>query len=62
METEGDFSLIIEGCLETCPYCSALHICIAMFACASPGDYLFEQSGWTSYSAQVQAMINGQIH
>jgi hypothetical protein len=36
VETEGAFSLMIEGCLETLPYCSAPYICAAMFACTGP--------------------------
>ena len=38
METDGAFSLMIEGCLETCPYCSPPYICAVMFACAGPED------------------------
>ena len=34
METEEAFSLNIEGCLDTCPYCSALYICVAIPGCA----------------------------
>jgi hypothetical protein len=30
---------MIEGCLETLPYCSAPYICAVMFACTGPEIY-----------------------
>ena len=58
-ETEGAFSLMIEGCLEMYPYCSAPYICAAMFACTGRAGYACSRySGWMNCSECETAMFN----
>src|SRR2546429_7582714 len=45
---------MIEGCLETLPYCSAPYICAVMFACTGPEIY-----GESQYSGMNELLGMG---